>query len=132
LSDSQRLSAVFEGIEMITNIIARYGIFEELYLQETSKASDLLGQSIIKLYASVLTYLAQVKRYYAQNTASMSRIIYPRPSRTSLDANFWYIGRIMNSVLQITDHDVEKLTEDIRGEQDVIDDLARMVDAECG
>ncbi|ETS73751.1 hypothetical protein PFICI_14697 [Pestalotiopsis fici W106-1] len=69
-SDSQNLSAVFDGLEMITNLISRYKIFEELYLREVSKATELLKQAIIKLYASVLTFLAQAKRYYSQNTAS--------------------------------------------------------------
>jgi len=52
------------------NLIGRYAIFEELCLREISKASDFLKQAIIKLYASMLTYLAEVKRYYAQKTLS--------------------------------------------------------------
>jgi hypothetical protein len=67
---SQKLGAVFDSIEMITNLIGRYAIFEDLYLKETSKASDLLKQAIVKLYASMLTYLAEAKRYLGQNTAS--------------------------------------------------------------
>ena len=35
------------------------------------------------------------------------------------------------NVLQVTDHDVEKLTEDIRSEQVAVDELARLIDAEC-
>ena len=49
--DSEMLSAVYDGIEMTTNLICRYAIFEDLYLRGTSKASDLLKQAIIKLYA---------------------------------------------------------------------------------
>jgi hypothetical protein len=64
------LGAVYDKIEMITNLIGRYAIFEDLYLRESSKASDLLKKAIIKLYASMLTYLAGAKRYYAQNPAS--------------------------------------------------------------
>jgi len=68
--DSERLGAVYDGMEMITNLIGRYAIFEELYLRDVSKASELLKQAIVKLYASMLTYLAEAKRYYGQNTAS--------------------------------------------------------------
>lgn len=62
---------MYDGIEMITNLIGRYAIFEDLYLQGTSKASDLLKQAIVKLYASALTYLAEAMRYFGQNTASV-------------------------------------------------------------
>ena len=39
--------------------------------------------------------------------------------------------RMAKSVLQITDHDVEKLTEDIRSEKVTVDEIARLIDAEC-
>jgi hypothetical protein len=55
---------------MVTSLIGRYAIFEDFYLRETSKASDLIKKAVAKLYASVVTYLANAKRYYAQNTAS--------------------------------------------------------------
>ena len=47
VGDSQKLGAVYDGIEMITNLIGRYAIFEDLYLRDASKASDLLKQAII-------------------------------------------------------------------------------------
>ncbi|KAI0162899.1 hypothetical protein BJ166DRAFT_280797 [Pestalotiopsis sp. NC0098] len=106
--DSLNLSAVFDGLEMTTNLINRYKIFEELYLREVSKASNLLKQAITKLYASVLTFLAQAKRYYSQNTAK----------------------RMAKSALQIADLDVKKMMEDIRSQQTAADEFARLIDAE--
>lgn len=38
---------------------------------------------------------------------------------------------MVKNVLQITDHDVEKLAEEIRSEQVSVDELARLIDAEC-
>ncbi|CZR51502.1 uncharacterized protein PAC_01379 [Phialocephala subalpina] len=106
--DTERLGAVYDGIEKIANLIGRYAIFEDLYLRETSKASDLLKKVIVKLYSSVLTYLAGAKRYYAQNTAM----------------------RVTKNILQISDVDIDKLAEDIQSEQIGVDELARLIDAE--
>ena len=70
INDVQRFASVLEGIEQITNLLSRYTLIEEIYLQQSSKAVDLLEQAVIKLYAHVLTYLAQAKRYYNENTGS--------------------------------------------------------------
>jgi hypothetical protein len=60
---------------MISNLISRYAIIEDLYLRESSEAGDLLEEAITKLYAAVLVYLAEAKRYYEQNTASILKFI---------------------------------------------------------
>jgi hypothetical protein len=70
VSDAQRFASVLEGIEQITNLLSRYALIEAIYLRQSSRAVDLLDQAVIKLYAHILTYLAQAKRYYLQNTAS--------------------------------------------------------------
>jgi hypothetical protein len=38
---------------------------------------------------------------------------------------------MVKSYTQITDVDVEKLSEDIQSEQAIVDELARLIDAEC-
>lgn len=35
------------------------------------------------------------------------------------------------NIMQMTDLDVEKLCEDIKSEQIIVDELARLIDAEC-
>jgi hypothetical protein len=93
---------------MITNLIGRYAIFEELYLREQTKATDILKPAIVKLYASMLTFLAEAKLYYAQKTGV----------------------RIVKSTLYISQRDMVKLGEDIREGRIAIDEVARLIDAE--
>ena len=106
--DSEKLGVIFDGIEMITNMIGRYAIFEELYLREQTKATDTLKPAIIKLYASMLTFLAEAKHYYAQKTGI----------------------RIVKSAFRISQRDMVKLGEDIQDEQVAVDEVARLIDAE--
>ncbi|RFU27471.1 hypothetical protein B7463_g8880, partial [Scytalidium lignicola] len=103
--DSEKLGTVYDRIEMITNLIGRCAIFEDLYLRDSSKASDLFKKAIIKLYVSVLTYLAEAKRFYAQNSAT-------------------------KNILHISDFDVDKLAENIQNEQTSVEEFARLIDAE--
>ena len=67
-----------EGMELISNLITRYAIFEDLYLQRTSTVVDQLSQSLVNLYAAVLKYLSEARRYYSQNTASAFDVFSPQ------------------------------------------------------
>jgi hypothetical protein len=66
-----------DGVELVSNIITRYTIFEELYLRPTivwENADDLKGQltqAIIKLYIAVLKYLSRARRYLGRGTAGI-------------------------------------------------------------
>jgi hypothetical protein len=67
-----------DGIELVSNLITRYMIFEELYLQPTivwENADELKGQltqAIIKLYITVLKCLSRARRYFGRRTAGIS------------------------------------------------------------
>lgn len=61
---------MLESLETVTNLIAQYAVFEEIYMRQPSRARDLLKQSITKLYALILAYLIKTKNYFLQNTAS--------------------------------------------------------------
>jgi hypothetical protein len=63
---------MLEGVEIASNLITRYAIFERLYLQIPSAAKDQLTQAMVKLYAAILKYLSKARRYYNRNAASMS------------------------------------------------------------
>jgi hypothetical protein len=75
INDSQTFGAMVEGMELVSHLIARYAIFEELYLGTTTeseaeeKGKDQLAQAILKLYIDVLKYLSNAKRYYDRSTA---------------------------------------------------------------
>lgn len=60
---------MINGVEKVTNIIARYAIFEDVYFRQQTSASDQLISSTIALYASILTFLAQAHAYFQENTA---------------------------------------------------------------
>ena len=72
-----------QGMELVSNLITRYAIFEDLYLQRISTVADQLSQSLVNLYAAVLKYLSETRRYYSQNTASSFDVPLPQidPSR---------------------------------------------------
>jgi len=70
-SDVDLFSNVAEGVESISSLIARYTIFEKLYLHEDYEATPWLHESLRKLYAAILTYLARVKSYLTGNSWSM-------------------------------------------------------------
>lgn len=66
------------GIEMVTNLIGRCAIYEELYPESTRVKDEL-----VLLSAKILTYLITAKRFYSLSTAGM---IYP-DSRRYLGCN---------------------------------------------
>ena len=71
VSDSQQYGAVLEGLELITHLISRYAIVEQLYLNHQQMlSSGEIQRNLVELYSTVLLYLSKAKRYYEQSTAS--------------------------------------------------------------
>lgn len=64
-----RMGATLVGLEMITNLMGRCAIYEEMYLQNGNKVVSNLENALIELYASILLYLIRAKDYYVKNTA---------------------------------------------------------------
>ena len=77
MNDSQTFGAMVDGLEMISDLLTRYTIFEHLYLQEASigqienPLKEQLTQAITRLYISILKYLSNARRYYDRRTAGM-------------------------------------------------------------
>lgn len=61
--DSEKYGSMIVGIEMVTNLLGRCAIYEELYLGSTRIKAEL-----VSLYAKILTYLITAKRFYSVNT----------------------------------------------------------------
>jgi hypothetical protein len=84
VNDSQTFGAMVEGVELVSNLITRYAIFEKLYLQTVTRSEaeaegkKQLAQAILKLYIAVLVYFSKAKRYYSRHTAGslMCFLIY--------------------------------------------------------
>ena len=58
------------GIELVSSLIARYAIIENLYLTEDSPLVTDLIDAIVNLYAAILRYLVAAKSYYQKGTPS--------------------------------------------------------------
>jgi hypothetical protein len=61
---------MIEEAALIAELICRYAIFEELYLQSASPATDELKRALVQMYAAIMVYLSKAKRYFDQNSAS--------------------------------------------------------------
>jgi hypothetical protein len=108
VDDCQAFGSVLEGMELIAHLVNRYAIIEDLYLREDLPVTEQLKQAIIKMYATVLRYLSEAKRYYSQNTAK----------------------RMAKSMVQLTRNDFASHLDAITREQSSVDHYARLVDAE--
>jgi hypothetical protein len=108
VSDSQAFGSVLEGIETIAHLINRYAIFEKLYLSEDSTATPPLRKAMVRLYASVLRYLAKAKRLYSMNSAK----------------------RFAKSIVRTPENDFQTRLEAIKREEIHVERYARLIDAE--
>ena len=57
------------GMEFVSSLIIRYIEFERLYLSRPSALMDPLKEALCSLYAAVLVYLSQARRYFTYPTA---------------------------------------------------------------
>lgn len=60
-----------EGLEMVSDTLARFAIIEQLYLGKDADTTHPLEKKILELYAHVLTYLAAAKRYFSASSIGM-------------------------------------------------------------
>ncbi len=108
ISDFQTFGAMLEGMEKSVNIIARYSTFEKIYLPGTWDASPQLSSALTKLYASILVYLANAKKYYTQR----------------------FVARVARSVFRDTEKHIVKALESIDIETANTETFARLVRAQ--
>ena len=71
VNDSETFGAMMEGVEQVSFLITRCTILESLYLSSSCQSSGTrqLREAIIKLYVSILRYLAKARRYFDRGTA---------------------------------------------------------------
>lgn len=69
VGDIVKFGFVVEGAESIARMIARYEVFEQIYLRSTSKASTELENALVQLYSTILMYLSNAKHFFDENTA---------------------------------------------------------------
>jgi hypothetical protein len=59
-----------EDLARVAELICRFALIEQLYLQGTSKEAKALELAVVKLYARTLVFLSTAKQYLEQGTAS--------------------------------------------------------------
>ena len=75
MSDINQFKCVADGAEAIAHSITRCAILENLYLnglEPTTKSVQVLEETLVRLYVSVLIYIARAKQYFEQRTLSVS------------------------------------------------------------
>ena len=73
VSDINKFAFAVEGAETISHSISRYATLEQIYLRYDTTATRAikgLEEALVRLYATVLIYLAKTKRYFEEPTPS--------------------------------------------------------------
>jgi hypothetical protein len=71
ISDTEKFNSAVESASKITHIICYYYIFESIYLQADTAAIDELRKALVRLHATVLTYISKMTRYFEQSSISI-------------------------------------------------------------
>lgn len=69
VGDIDKFDFVVEGAESIARMIARYAIYEDIYLRHTSKASVELENALVRLYSTILSYQSKAKSFFDQSSS---------------------------------------------------------------
>lgn len=99
---------MLEGLGLVTNLIARYAIVEDLYLREHTNAAGQLSASLIQLYAAILTFLGKTYRFFGQNISM----------------------RMLKSTFTLSDNGLEHLLRDIEQKQVQVDRSSLLLQAD--
>jgi hypothetical protein len=83
----ETVSAMWEGLEVVSNLIARGAILEKLYLQispasETERsAQEQFTNAILKLYVTILKFFSKARNYYDFGTfRKLARSVVQTPN----------------------------------------------------
>ncbi|KAI6310807.1 hypothetical protein MCOR07_010684 [Pyricularia oryzae] len=68
VSDVQTFGTMVEGVDRISALITRYAKLESTVLLRTCDLTSQLSSALVRLYGSVLKYLAKTCRYYRKST----------------------------------------------------------------
>ena len=104
----QTFGAMAEGLEKAAEHITLGCLYEQLYLSRQSAARSELEISLIRMYATTLSYLAKARHYYSKGT----------------------IRRIGGSLIDTPDSLIEQSLSRISEASLQVDRLARLIDAE--
>ncbi|KAL9119276.1 MAG: hypothetical protein Q9187_004168 [Circinaria calcarea] len=98
LNDSQEFDTVRNGLELLTPLISRYAVVEDLYLKKDMVLTQDLKRLMIDLYSTVLTY--QIKAYSHYNRGTLLRI--GKATINAVDFSYSEISAKENLIAQYT------------------------------
>ena len=67
VNDKRVFGQMIENLEAVSHLITRYAILEELYLQRNSTARNKLEERIVHLYAEILSFLAEARKFFLRS-----------------------------------------------------------------
>jgi hypothetical protein len=76
VSDFNAAELILEHATSLAEMIPRYTIFEQIFLQSTSGAASELERGLTVLYAKMLFYLAKAKAHFQHGTLSRLSPLY--------------------------------------------------------
>ena len=68
VNDVQTFGAILEGFEIVIRIIARYAVFERLYLLNSSMNVQL-SVALVDMYTTIFVFRAKCSGYFGRNAA---------------------------------------------------------------
>lgn len=68
VSDIKTFGAMLESMELVTDVVARYTVIEEIFVKTGSQFSPDIEKAITRLYVAILMYICRAKCYFRRNT----------------------------------------------------------------
>ena len=60
---------MLEGLEKVSSLITRYAMVEDMYLRRSSSSLEgQLSNALIRLYTSILVFLAKSRKFFSRKT----------------------------------------------------------------
>lgn len=66
---------MFEGLECVSRLVTRYALVEAMYLKGRSLLEEQLCNALIRVYTSILVFLAHSMRYFVRCTSGKFKSI---------------------------------------------------------
>lgn len=120
VNDSDKFAFVVESATSIAEIICRFAVFEDVWLQSQSAATNELERALVKFYTAIMIYLSKAKRYFDENTACEFGVLIIKHLLTA------FIVRRLKSGL-LAQSDIESYFDAIAVAQETIDRCSSIV-----
>lgn len=103
VDEIEKFSSIFEGIEIVSQFIARYEEVEKKQLSGTSVFKSQLTDNLVKLYVAILEFLADAKAFYSMSTKKRITKSFIPSTIPAPDERLAYVENIEASLRSIVD-----------------------------